>query len=109
MTVKYGDKYYNLQEHIKKEIDRFVEDGIIPGSFVKSVIMNDLFGSCVNDNSFTRRGLYDTAMYLHENSPVECRGSEGKFYNWVEGGGLGRPYKDPQVKSTEQVYKKEEE
>jgi len=109
MTVKHGDKYYNLQEHIKKEIDRFVEDGIIPGSFVKSVIMNDLFGSCVNDNSFTRRGLYDTAMYLHENSPVECRGSEGKFYNWVEGGGLGRPYKDPQVKSTEQVYKKEEE
>ena len=92
MTVKYGDKYYNLQKHVKEEVDRFVSEGLVPGSFVKSIIMNDLLGACVNDNSLTRRGLYDTVMYLHENSPEKCRGSEGKFWNWIEGGGLGRPY-----------------
>lgn len=85
----------SIQEHIKKEIDRFVEEGVAPGLFIKSVIINDLFGACVNDvteGPRTRRGLYDTIMYLHENSPKKCRGSEGNFWNWIEGGGLGRPY-----------------
>lgn len=104
MTVA-SNEYFNLQEHVKREIDRFVEEGVIPGSFVKSVIINDLFGACVNDNSFTRRGLYDTVMYLHKNSPEKCWGSEGNFWNWIEGGGLGRPYDGSHTESVDKNKK----
>ena len=95
----------SVQEHIKKEINRFVEEGVVPGSFVKSIITNDLFSACVSDSSFTRRGLYDTVIYLHENSPNKCRGSEGNFWNWIEGGGLGRPYEGSHTKSMDKNKK----
>ncbi len=74
-----------VPHHTKAEIDRYVKDRIITGSFLHAVLSNDLFGAVIKADDFNRIALPDIVSYIHNNAPMGCYGSAQVVEDWIEG------------------------
>ena len=76
------DYYLDAPVHILDSINRFVEHGLEPGSFVKAVLSNDLVGAFNAADTASLRGLQDILRYCRWKIPGTCWGSPEKVKNW---------------------------
>jgi hypothetical protein len=76
------NKYLDAPVHILDSINRFVEHGLEPGSFVKAVLSNDLAGAFKTADTASLRGLEDILGYCRWKIPATCWGSPAKVKNW---------------------------
>lgn len=63
-------------QRTKDEIDRYVKDGCIPGSFVYAVLCNQFlqaFNRADDENLFN---MIHIAKYVYMDIPGDCHGSE---------------------------------
>jgi hypothetical protein len=77
--------------HMQAGMVRYVAFGIVPGSFLRAVLSNDLLeaGRMADDDN--RRRLFDYVMFLINYAPTDCYGSRQAMQAWQERGGmLGR-------------------
>lgn len=67
---------------------RYVEHGILPGSFLTAVLEDKLVESamCADDNNLPRLHMWADIMY--NAVPRAARGSHGVVAEWSKGGGL---------------------
>jgi len=73
-----------LPAHIRDSVRRYVEKGINPGSFLTSVVSNDLFEAVGRADDVNRHRLFDICSWFYGYAPPACFGSEKRVKAWVE-------------------------
>lgn len=76
--------YSELPEHMRGAMQRYMEHGIEPGSFLMSVLSNDFMGAVGRADSTNKHRLADYATWLYNFAPPASFGSPAKVDAWVE-------------------------
>lgn len=88
------DEFYaDLYEHIRGSMQRYIQHGIPPGSFLSAVIRNELFGAFSRADDENTHRMHDLVIWMYNKCPVACRGEEN-MDKWIEKGGLFGKDKD---------------
>lgn len=74
--------------YLGEAMQRYIEDGIPPGSFLESVLVNDLTGTVVRADSVSYARLNEIVDFVHWELPGNCHGSPQLYASWVMAGGL---------------------
>jgi len=61
---------------------RWIVYGIAPGSFLKSVITNDLRGAFSNADIDNMHNLFAVVSFMYNKAPAGCWGSEERMQKW---------------------------
>ena len=90
MTQGSGEKvdWSKVPEHIRGGLDRYITDGIPPGSFVTAVLKNDLARAIRFGDDDCQRALADIYRFLYWNAPAFCFGDTESFDKWIRHQGL---------------------
>lgn len=80
--------YSKLPERLQAGTQRYIEDGILPGSFLRAVISNNLKESFARADDDNRPVLFDIVKWFYWECPAPAVGSEEKMLAWKEIGGL---------------------
>ena len=89
--------YSILPEHMQDGMRRWIEHGIPAGSFMMSVLCNDLIGALGRADSINIERLRSYGTFLYSEAPSECHGSPEKVAAWEKRGGLRGHDKDQQA------------
>ena len=77
-----------LPHHIRGAVERWIEYGVYPGSFLTGVLMNDLRMSALNADVINSTRIADIVKWFVQYAPWNCWGSESLVQQWAEMGGL---------------------
>lgn len=77
-----------IPEHMRGAMKRYLEDGIPPGSFLQAVLCNDLKGAVSRADQINIQYLKEWAQFMMWELPAACQGSEERYRNWINMGGL---------------------
>jgi len=78
-----------IPQHMQNGVVLWVCMGILPGSFLRAVVENDLFGACRAADDVNQNAIFRYANFFHNYAPSECFGSPKKVAAWEKQGGLG--------------------
>jgi len=90
--------YHILPEHIRGGVQRYIEYGITPGSFLSAVICNDLKESFGCADHINTARMHDIVSFFYNEAPSTCWGSQQIMDEWIEAKSTQRKLKD--VKET---------
>lgn len=79
--------YSMLPAHMQEAMQLWIERGIDGGSFMTSVLCNDLMGAIGRADGTNINRLKDYAMFLYNEAPPGCYGSPEKVSAWAKRGG----------------------
>jgi len=79
----------HIPQHMQNGVVLWVCMGILPGSFLRAVIKNDLFRACRAADETNQRAIFGYANFFHNYAPSDCFGSPEKVAAWEKQGGLG--------------------
>ena len=65
-----------IPQHTKDALDRYVNEGILPGGFLVKVLSNDLFGAVGHADSENKKALADICAYIYNELPSGAWGSK---------------------------------
>lgn len=85
--MNYEIAINRLPAHMQEGTRNYVEKGIPPGGFLKSVLCNSLYRSFATADDINRARMADYAALL-ETLPIGCWGSKERVEKWVKDGGL---------------------
>ena len=90
--MPYQDQidYDKLPEHIRGGMQRYIDDGILPGSFLQAVIKDQLVESFSLADETNIERMFDIAGFMYNEAPRGCRGSKEVMMKWHEKGGLNK-------------------
>jgi hypothetical protein len=75
---------YGVPENLHGGLVRYIISGIRPGSFLCSVLANDLlFAVCRADDNVTVESLRAVTRFLNTEAPQQCHGSHGLVADWI--------------------------
>lgn len=77
------DKFYPIRDDLYGALERYLNQGINPGSFLTAVLENNLmeaFGRADDTNSINLRNIVG---YVYNNIPGSSWGSPERVKNWV--------------------------
>jgi len=74
----------NLPDYMVEGLIRYIEDGILPGSFLHAILRNDLQDACACADNTNRCLIWEYVNVLWNYSPSDCWGSPEKVQRWVE-------------------------
>lgn len=76
--------YALLPEHIREGMQRYIEHGVEPGSFLRAALENDLVESfaCADADNLAR--MFDIVKFLYNECPMVCRGSKKAVADWIK-------------------------
>jgi hypothetical protein len=63
---------------------RYIEHGIEPGSFLMSVLRNDLKSACECADNQNRYLLFEYVSWLYNYAPQGCWGSREAVEEWID-------------------------
>lgn len=89
-----------LPAHMRPGVLRYLNDGIIPGSFLKAVLENDLVGALGTADEDNRAIIWDYANMLYNAFPARgngCWGSPEALEDWAAVGGLNGIKRGPKT------------
>jgi len=76
-----------IPEYMHPALRRYIELGIAPGDFLRSVLCNDLRSAVWYADHTNLRYLPSYVNFLSD-APAECWGSHKKYLDWIHQGGL---------------------
>jgi len=76
--------YNRLPRGLVGGMKRYLEDGIIPGSFLRAVLENNLSESFAQADLENRARMHDIVMFLYNDIPMDAWGSPEKVQKWAE-------------------------
>lgn len=74
--------YSILPEHCRDGMQRYVEEGIIPGAFLTAVLENNLVEAVGRADNINIHRLRDYAIFLYNELPSSAWGSPEKVERW---------------------------
>ena len=79
---------YGLPEHMRGGMYRWIEYGILPGSFGLAILRNNLVDSYGKADEINLDYMKQWAFWLYNYAPADCWGSRAKIDAWMEHKGL---------------------
>jgi hypothetical protein len=79
----YG-KYELIPEHIMASIDRYANDKIPTGGFLRACLENNLSEAIGRADSACQAALKEIVMYIYWEIPSVCWGSKEKVEEWLK-------------------------
>ncbi len=76
--------YDLLPEHIREGVKLYIEHGVLPGSFLRAVITNNLMESFGRADETNIRRMFDIVSFFYNEAPETCWGSKKKMERWVK-------------------------
>lgn len=61
---------YNIPEHTKSALNRYHQQGSIPGGFLQAVFRNDLFSSVARADAENLSALKDIVFFVQHNMVI---------------------------------------
>lgn len=74
---------YGIPSHAVDSFQRYVEKGSDPGSFMMSMLKNDLAETFSTADEINARIVVDYVRYMHNELPSPCWGSPEKVAAWI--------------------------
>lgn len=65
----------NNIEYFIQSLNRYVNHGLMPGSFLTAVLSNDLMGAISHSDLNAQQNLVAICKYIYNNLPGDCWGS----------------------------------
>jgi hypothetical protein len=81
-----------LPEHMRGAMQRYIDYGIEPGSFLSAVICNDLIGAVGRADDINKYRIGDYCRFLYNDAPSDCWGSPAKYQAWISHAGMEGKY-----------------
>lgn len=83
------DANWNLiPPYMRRGMERWIDRGCVPGSFLQAVLRNDLSEACSRADDNNRVVLPDYMTFLVSYAPAGCFGSPENVKEWAADGGL---------------------
>lgn len=82
MSLDFTD--YDVPVHTQGALTRYYEHGLYPGSFLESVICNDLVGAVARADGFNRACLTDIVCFMIDRMPSNSWGSPEEMAHWIQ-------------------------
>lgn len=76
-------KTHSIPEHLLEGINRYVEERIPTGGFLRAVLENNLTESFGRADTESREALFEIVRYLYWEVPADCWGSPEKVKKWL--------------------------
>ena len=70
--------------YMREPILLYIKEGIHPGSFLASIIANNLVGAVGNADDNNIKEIPAFVNYFHNYAPNDCWGSVDLMNNWIE-------------------------
>lgn len=80
--------YDKLPEHMREGARLYVEEGVMPGSFLQAVLENNLSESFARADEINTANMKAWARWLHNDCPASAWGSITAINKWRQDGGL---------------------
>ena len=78
--------YSGLPENLRAGVRRYIESGVRPGSFLSSVIRNDLrMAVQLGDDDMTLCSLRKITIWFYNHAPPTSYGSAERMKSWIDG------------------------
>lgn len=68
--------------HTRDSLERYIVNGITPGSFLTALLSNDLFDACARADNENQRAIFDIVKWLYNNAPSGCYGGSQQVREW---------------------------
>ena len=72
-----------INEFLKESLDRYVNDKIETGGFLRACLENDLTNAIGNADMENREKLWVIVNYIYNEIPASCWGSKEKVAKWL--------------------------
>lgn len=76
--------YVLLPAHLRGGMQRYLEEGMLPGQFLQAVLKNDLAGTFSRADHESQAALVDIVAWLHMECPGTAWGNEEKMLAWAK-------------------------
>jgi hypothetical protein len=77
-----------LPEYMHGGVERYIEHGIPPGSFLTAVLCNDLKGAFMSADTQNSANLRNLVEFIYWDMPAGAQGSLKKVEAWIAHHGL---------------------
>ena len=81
----YKFREFYIPPRMMEGLQRYINSHIKPGSFLLSVLCNDLAEAVMNADDENLGNIPAYVSYLYNKTPRTCWGSEEKVANWLSG------------------------
>ncbi len=71
-------------QSLRGGFQRYIEDGILPGSFLRAVLRNDFMSAVFQADDENVLRLREICLFVHNEIPNGCWGSPERVEAWVE-------------------------
>lgn len=78
------DKYYPISDYIYGALERYLNNGIMPGSFMTAVLENNLMEAFGRADSFNTENMKNIVGYVYNHIPGNAWGSKERVNEWLE-------------------------
>jgi len=79
------DFYSKIPEVTMGALERYANQRIRTGSFLESVLTNDLFGALGRADESNHKALRLICLYVYNEMPSSCWGSKERVETWLKG------------------------
>lgn len=86
--IERDHEYENISDNIIVSLQRYLDKGMPPGSFLSSVLENDLFQAVAHADPTRKQNLSAIAKFIYNSIPSKARGSKEKVDNIINNGGI---------------------
>lgn len=73
-----------VPEHVQGGLQRYIEMGVEPGSFLSAILCNDLREAIARADHINIHRIPDIVNFLYNYAPGQCWGSPAKFEAWMK-------------------------
>ena len=80
----YKFNNFYIPERMMGGIKRYIENGIVPGNFLKAVIQNNLSEAIGQADVENLKNIPAYIGYFYNETPLSCWGSKKKMEKWVK-------------------------
>lgn len=85
--------YSKLPSSLAPGMQRYLEQGVQPGSFLTAVICNNLKEAFVKADDFNQELMFEIVKWMYNEIPRLCWGSPARVENWMKR--FGKEVREP--------------
>jgi hypothetical protein len=74
--------------YMAEAVQRYIEEGVPTGSFLTALFSNDLIQAFRCADAVNTTAMREWAMFMVNEMPSDCQGSEAKVQAWKARGGI---------------------
>lgn len=82
--MSYEFRQYYIPDRMLDGIYRYIQHGILPGSFLTAVLNNNLADAVAHADDENMANLPAYVAYFYNETPSLCWGSAERVRNWVQ-------------------------